>query len=274
MIHNSHFSDIKGGSAVIFIENSESNLHVSHCNFERCYKTSYYSYKSVKLCGTCILHRGNNASCSFISCCNCKSDYMSIILTINQDKSFNSHIFNELSFSGCDSYHYFIVADISPAYFTNANSSQAKISDLTIFHSAWVSVGGSSKFWTLTNNTCYSLLGHSNVHINYDHLLIISNKNNYLIYFYNTNENYVISNSSIVGNKMMFYRQGTLTLDSCIYDTKQNLVIKPNCISTSEFKTILIIPCKIYYKNVCSNMKFYAVSKYSLSFSSFILILL
>ena len=199
---------------------------------------------------------------------------MCLILSVNKNQTGNSHIYNELSFSECVSPKYLIVTDIFPAYFTHTNSSHAKISDLTIFHSGWGSSGGNSTYWTLNNNTCFSLLGHANLEINYDHLSLISNSNEYLILFYGENENYFISNSVIIGNKMEKFHEGTLTLDSCIYDTNDDLVVNPNCISTNNFTTYIQDTCVIFYQNVCSNLEFYTTFNFPFNILFIVLVLI
>ena len=267
MISNSHFADFKGTNSVIFIDRTDSNLRVFHCGFEDCYRKSYYSYPKDghQIGGVCIIHNGNNASLNYISCCSCKVDYDTFISTFNQNQPSNSHIYNEISFHNCVSPSYFILTDISPAYFYNINSSNSKSTAGTLFHSGWGSVGCNSTFWTLSNNTCFILLGHSNTQNDFYFLKLLSNQNQYIFQFYNRGST-IISNSIILGNNMRIFNTGTLTLDNCIYDKKDDFNVNPNCKLAQTYSIYIVYSCLNFYQCACSIKNYCFRSKYMYSF--------
>lgn len=268
MISNSHFSDFKGTSTAIFIERIDSNLLVSHCSFDDCYKSYYYySYPrdGFRIGGVCIIHYGNNASLNYVSCCSCQVVYQSIIATFNQNKQSNSHNYNEISLHNCISSSYFILTDITPAYFSNCNSSSSICTEHPLFHSGWSSVGGNSTYWTLTNNTCSALLGHNNLQINYYFLNVISNKNQYLFMVY-MRGSYFVFNSILIDNKMTQINTGTLTLYNCIYDGNEDLIVNPTCVLVQTYSIKILNSCANFYQCACSNMNYSFRFKYMYSF--------
>ena len=132
------------------------------------------------------------------------------------------------------------------------------------FHSGWGSVGGDSIFWIIHNMTCFAVIGHNNRAINYDYIELISNNNQYLIFYFIRNDHYYVSNSTIVGNKMGKYNSETLTFRNCIYDNKDFVDIGPNCVFVQTYSTNISLDCVNYLDKKVSNiLKYSACISYS-----------